>query len=103
LLIVNEWGTEVKYCTPFFRRYVMGAYRYCVNPKCDGGNGLPKPDVEDDLITGSSCPHCGTEQPQARSVEEWLIEAFDRILELEKEVKELKSRTRPFKKLMVKK
>jgi len=67
------------------------AYRHCVNSKCDG-NGLDKPDVEDDLITGSSCPHCGTEQPRALSLEEWVVEAFDRIKELEEEVQKLKKR-----------
>lgn len=73
------------------------AYRHCVN--CDEGNGLDKPEVEEDLISGSCCPYCGSSQPQALSLEEWMVEAFDRIKVLEKEVEELKSKLKPWEKL----
>jgi len=65
------------------------SYRHCINSRCKG-NGLDKPEVEDDLISGSSCSHCGCSQPQALSLEEWMVEAFDRIRALEEETQKLK-------------
>jgi len=58
------------------------SYRHCINSSCKG-NGLDKPEVEYDLILGSTCSHCGAKHPQAQTSEEWIVEIFNKVKELE--------------------
>lgn len=55
------------------------SYRYC--PACDAG--LPEPTIREDLEDWATCHHCGAELPRAKTLEEWVIELSDRVLELE--------------------
>ncbi len=58
----------------------MGSFRYCIH--CDAP--LRKPDALEDLIESQLCSSCCKPQPTLFSSEEWIIEAFDEIKELEK-------------------
>lgn len=59
-------------------------YRYCVNSKCNNGDPCPlgEPTVLEDLFAEQKCPVCKTSQPQLKSPEEYLVQAFDEIKEL---------------------
>lgn len=74
---------------------MMGAYRYCLF--CNVA--LQRPTPEEDLSEhGQQCYSCDRYQPRTQTRDEWLIEAFSRIEELEKEVNTLKLRLKLRKK-----
>ena len=72
----------------------MGAFRYCINRKCNDGDcrALSRPTPQEDLIEGQKCPDCDTEQPRIYSTEEWIVEAFDEIEALKKELTKVRNR-----------
>jgi len=58
----------------------MGYYRYC--EQCN--HPLSKPTLFEDLVIGVDCPVCGTEQSQAHTEKEWIVELWMEIEELKK-------------------
>ena len=66
----------------------MGAFRYCVH--CDAPLG--KPDALEDLIESQLCGSCSKPQPPISSLEEWVVEAFDEIKALKRELTKIRNR-----------
>lgn len=51
------------------------SYRHCHNCDCE----LDKPTIQKDLIDGQTCPMCSYTMPQDQSVEEWLVELWEKV------------------------
>ena len=64
----------------------MGSYRYC--EYCE--RGLSEPTAREELLEGGQeCPHCGKKQYTIKTIEEFVIELFERLEELETYLKPL--------------
>ena len=63
----------------------MGSYRYCRNDDC--GSGLREPTAREELYEGGQvCPYCGVTQHTIKTIEEFVVELFEEIEELKKEI-----------------
>ena len=72
----------------------MGAFRYC---RCE--HPLPKPTPREDLIEDQICPGCGEHQRSVQSRDEWIVELWEEIQEMNKSIACINAGLAPFRKL----